>query len=80
MKLISDAWRDYEIRVIPLNAPEVQRTESRRAFYGGAVSMFGGIVGMLDPGTEPTAEDLWKMDDIKAELDQYQTDLREGRA
>ena len=80
MKLIADAWRDFEIQVIPLNAPEVQRTECRRAFYQGALALLSGVAGILDTDREPTPADLRKMDDIKAELDQFEVDLREGRA
>jgi len=80
MKLIADEWRDYEIKVIPLDAPEVQRTESRRAFYAGARSLFCGIVNMLDPGSEATQADLGKMDAIQTELDQFLVDMMRGRA
>ena len=80
MKLIADAWRDFEIKVIPLNAPEVQRTECRCAFYAGAAALFLDLFRVLDPGGEPTAADLKRMDDIKAEIDQFQADLKEGRA
>lgn len=80
MKLIADAWRDFEIQIIPLNAPEVQRVECRRAFYQGAIAMFTGVVSSLDPSPEPTDADLRKMDDIKAEIDQFMVDLKEGRA
>ena len=79
MKLIADAWREFEIEVIPLNAPEVQRTECRRAFYQGALSLFYRLTGILDADREPTAADLKKMDDIKAEIDQFVKDLKEGR-
>ncbi len=78
IKLIADAWRDFEIKVIPLNAPDVQRTECRRAFYAGARTLLTGIVGMLDADKEPTEDDLKRMDAIQAELNQYQVDLREG--
>lgn len=80
MKLIADAWRDFEIKVIPLNAHKIQRTECRRAFYAGAISMWRGILTMLEPGTEPTDADLKKMDEIKAEIDRYAVDLQAGRA
>lgn len=80
MKLIAEAWRDFEIQVIPLNAPEIQRTECRRAFYAGAIAMFGGIVNMLEPGQEATEADLKKMDAIQAEINQYSGDLKAGRA
>ncbi len=81
MKLIADAWREFELNVLtPINAPEVQRTECRRAFYAGAGGLLTGLVRMLDPEERPTAEDLKKMDAIQAELTQFQDDLREGRA
>lgn len=79
MKLIADAWRDYEIKVVPLNAPEVQRTESRRAFYAGAIAVFTGVLSMLEPGMEPTDNDLKKMDDLFKEIKQYKADVAEGR-
>jgi len=78
-KLIADAWRDFEIRVIPLDAHEIQRTECRRAFYAGAVSMWSGLLSVLEPGEEPTAKDMAVMDDLKAEIDQYAKDLQAGR-
>lgn len=80
MKLIADAWRDFEIQVIPLDAPEVQRVESRRAFYAGAVTLFSGIMSILEPGEEPTEQDLETMDAIKAEIDAYAKELRDGKA
>lgn len=80
MKLIADAWRDFEIQIVPLDAPKVQRVETRRAFYQGAIAMFSGIVRMLEPGQEPTEKDLGKMDAIQAEIDQFMADLREHRA
>lgn len=80
MKLIADAWRDFEIQVVPLNAPDVQRTECRRAFYQGALSLFHGMVKMFDPDKEPTEADLKKMEAISAEIDQFLEDLQQGRA
>lgn len=35
---IDDAWRSYAAQVLPPDAPEVQRVECRRAFFGGAVA------------------------------------------
>ncbi len=79
-KIIDAAWRSYAEQIIPANAPDVQRQECRRAFYAGAVSTFGGIMAMLDPGTEPTDADLQKMSALQEELDQYARDLESGRA
>lgn len=35
MKKIIERWREFEARVMPKDAPEVQRTEMRRAFFAG---------------------------------------------
>ena len=36
MNEIEDRWKNYRLRVIPLDAPELQAVECRRAFYAGA--------------------------------------------
>lgn len=79
-KLIADGWREFEIDVIPLNAPDIQRTECRRAFYAGAISIFNGLLSELRPGAEPTDADLKVIDALAAEIKQYADDLKAGRA
>jgi hypothetical protein len=37
-KRIEKEWLDFEKRVMPKNAPAVQRQEMRRAFYAGVSS------------------------------------------
>jgi len=78
--ILADAWRDYEIKIIPLNAPDVQRVECRRAFYAGARSLFHAIVTVLEPGLEPTEADLKAMDNINAELERFLVDIQTGKA
>ena len=80
MKMIAEAWRTFESEVLPTDAPEVQRTETRRAFYAGARALFAGMVGMLEPGQDTTQADLGKMDAIQEELNQFREDVNEGRA
>lgn len=79
-KIMDAAWRSYAEQVLPFGASDVQRQESRRAFYAGAQSLFGGILTMLDPGEEPTDADLAKMDAVQAELSQFADDIQAGRA
>jgi hypothetical protein len=38
-KRIEKEWLDFEKRVVPKNAPAVQRQEMRRAFYAGVSSV-----------------------------------------
>ena len=39
MRTIAEHWADFERRVMPISAGEVQREETRRAFYSGAAAM-----------------------------------------
>ncbi len=36
MTTIAQEWKHFEDRVIPLDAPDIQRVEMKKAFYGGA--------------------------------------------
>ena len=78
--MLNDAWLSYAEEVIPANAPEVQRSELRRAFYAGARVLFDGVVNGVSEGEEPTLADLALMDAIKAELGQFLKDLKAGKA
>lgn len=79
-KIMDAAWRSYAEMVLPFGASDIQRQECRRAFYAGGQALLGGIMGMLDPGVEPTEADLDKMTALSAELEQFAADLAAGRA
>lgn len=51
--------------------PKQQIDDLRAAFFGGAQHLLGSIMGILDPGTEPTARDLRRMDLIAHELEAF---------
>jgi hypothetical protein len=40
----------------------------RWVFFAGAQHLFGSIMGIMDPGEEPTDADLRRMDQIDVEL------------
>lgn len=73
-------WARYAIRVMPADAGEVQKQETRRAFYAGASAPFSVLLRSLAPEAEPTEDDLRMLDDLKAEFDQFARDIAEGRA
>jgi len=77
---LADQWQDFEKRVLPADAGEVQRIETRRAFYAGAQALLCGLLNMFEPDHGPTEEDLKAMDSIKAELDQFAADVKGGVA
>jgi hypothetical protein len=77
---IEGEFLSYRVYVIPKDAPNIQIIESRRAFYAGAQSMLGTLLRLLGPGTEPSQADLALMDQIKAELDDFNARVAGGRA
>lgn len=66
--IIADAWEDYRTKVVPPDAGPGQIRDLRNAFYGGALSVVSGMLALLQPGSEPTADDLTIADDVDAEL------------
>lgn len=45
---LREAWESFEREVVPREAGEVQRTEMRRAFYGGAWAVLCAAYGIGD--------------------------------
>lgn len=70
-RTIERAWQGYRRMVVPADASESQVAETRQAFFSGAAVLFHGIMRSLDPGDEPTDADMQRMDDLKAELDEF---------
>lgn len=81
-QFIEKSWRTFRDEVGLADAPEVQRTEMRRAFYAGAHALFGLMVGISDPGTGPDATEmeLDLVDGILDEIRAFQREVAEGRA
>jgi hypothetical protein len=75
-KLIGAGFAMYRAEVLPLDASMVQVDECRLAFFAGAQHLFGSIMGMLDPGSEPTDADLERMDSIDRELSGFAEELK----
>lgn len=78
--LIATAWQDYLTRVIHADADEVQKQETRRAFYAGAGSLLKGLMNVLEPNEEITEADMALMDSIQKELADFWQAMLEGKA
>ncbi len=78
--VVETEWQSYMNEVIPPGAPEVQRTESKRAFYAGARSLLRAVVDGFDEGSEATDEDVAGMEEIHAELEKFYQDVKAGKA
>lgn len=67
-RLIEAGFQGLRVMAIPDDAPNIQVTEMRMAFFAGAQHVWGTIMNVLDPGDDPTPADLIRMDKIDAEL------------
>jgi len=74
-KIIEGGWMAYVATSGLGSAPEMQRTEMRKAYMLGAQHLFASIMGILDPGSEPTEKDLKRMDLIHHELEAFRRSL-----
>lgn len=74
-RLIEAGWASLRTMAVDPAAPQVQVDEMRLAFMAGAQHLFASIMGILDPGAEPTDADLRRMDLIAAELEKVRGEL-----
>ena len=76
-KLIEAGFAAFAHFVIPKDAPPIQLKETQLAFMAGADHLFSSIMGILDPGEEPSDADLRRMDLIHKELDDWRGRIAE---
>ena len=57
-KRIEKEFQEYRREVIPVDAPQVQIDECRKAFYAGAWALMDVIINGLSPDKDPTAADI----------------------
>jgi hypothetical protein len=74
-KLIEAGWVGMRLACDLVNAPADQLREMRMAFFAGAQHLFGSIMTVLEPGDEPTATDLRRLDLIDKELKAFIADF-----
>ena len=79
-RYIQEQWNSYLAAVVPCNASETQRRETKRAFYAGAHGIIAAIMVALSKVEETTEEDYQIMEDIQAEAEAFVVELRAGRA
>ena len=66
--LMEEGWERYRERVVPPSAGRIQLIETEQAFYGGAAFLLAQVMLRLDPGADPTDEDMAMLDGIHDEL------------
>jgi len=79
-KLMAEQWGIFSERVMPIDAPEVQQREMKRAFYAGGEAILFRVIAAFASETEPTLEDLQVMDDLNQELKDFGKAIQRGEA
>ncbi len=74
-KIIEGGWLGYKSMVLPPSAGEIQSKETRMAFYAGAAHLYASILCVLEPGNEPSARDLDRMQLIHIELENFNQEM-----
>lgn len=62
----ADSWEDFREKVYS-GASEDQIRELRLSYYSGGLALYSAIFD-LDPGDEPTEQDLARMDELYNEI------------
>jgi hypothetical protein len=80
---VREEWESFALVCFAgtrVHKDHVQYREMRKAFYAGANGILHRMLRDFTSGDEPTEEDLSKVDLIKADLEQFLVDVKEGRA
>jgi len=85
-RLIEMGWVALRRIAVPHDAPPEQIHEMRMAYMAGAQHLFASMMGFLDPGEEPTDDDMKRIELIHNELEAFRKEMElriartEGRA
>jgi hypothetical protein len=77
VNLIRDAWQSYDRDVVPREAGESQRLETRRAFYAGAMTVLL-ITTKLGEDAVSEADGVKTLDAIHREMEQFRAGIGRG--
>jgi len=74
-QIIEGGWKALEILMLK-DASDIQRSEMRKAYFFGAQHLWASIMGILEPGTEPTDLDMERMTKIHVELEKFTEEMK----
>lgn len=75
-RLIEAGFDALRAMAIAQDAPQIQVDEMRLAFMAGAQHIWGSMMQFLDPDSEPTMDDMRRMQSIQDELERWEQKLR----
>lgn len=77
-RLIEAGWVGFQLAAYPDGTEDEQGRQLRWAFFAGAQHLFGSTMDFMDPGTEPTADDLRRMSLIEHEFRAFLHEFKEA--
>lgn len=80
LRSVAAMWVLYRTRVLAVNAPPIQVSECRRAFYAGVQSIL--LDGLLGIGDDSVSEEqgVAHLDSLHKECEQFSRDVMAGKA
>ena len=75
-KLIEVGWLSLRHSALSPKLSEQQMGEIRKVFFAGAAHLYGSIMGFLEGGEEPTANDERRMELIATEIEEHFKSMR----
>lgn len=69
--LIEAGFASLRAAAMPADTDPMVLRELRMAFFAGAQHLFASICQVMDPGDEPTAQDLARIQKIAEELERF---------
>lgn len=79
VKTIDQEWRNFAEMVIDPTAPDVQRSEMRMAFYGGASVMLAKLVELTESDSISEAEGMRAVDALEKECSDFAAERATGK-
>lgn len=76
---MAENWKRFAEMVLPADAPDIQRSEMRKAFYAGATAFMGIMEELTDEDVEPTERDMEMVEAIHRELQDFAEAVGAGR-
>jgi hypothetical protein len=80
MGRIANEWAVFAERILPANAPSVQKIETKRAYYAGAFTILGLLTDIVGPDEEPTDAEVAELEAIHEECRRFFKDVERGKA
>lgn len=78
--VLAERYSEYVTLCVDPRAGEVQRQETRRAFYAGARAVLTALLSITDSAHEPAAEDVAALEALNQELCAFADEVAKGRA